>query len=38
MPLKGVWKFDPLKGWGFAVDKEKRGRVLVVELTSSFKD
>ncbi|XP_056848944.1 uncharacterized protein LOC108831557 [Raphanus sativus] len=33
----GVWKFDPNKGWGFAVDKE-RGRVLAVELTSSFED
>ncbi|KAG5397123.1 hypothetical protein IGI04_018937 [Brassica rapa subsp. trilocularis] len=25
-------------GWGFAFDKEKGGRVLAVELTSSFKD
>ncbi|KAF3604579.1 hypothetical protein F2Q69_00037437 [Brassica cretica] len=32
----GVWKFDPSKGWGFVFDKEKRGRVLAVELTSSF--
>lgn len=32
----GVWKFSPLKGWEFAVDEKKRGRVLVVELTSSF--
>lgn len=31
-----VWKFSPLKGWEFAVDEKKRGRVLVVELTSSF--
>ncbi|WZY89101.1 hypothetical protein YC2023_045836 [Brassica napus] len=34
----GVWKFDPCKGWGFAFDKEKGGRVLAVELTSSFED
>nr|VDD30311.1 unnamed protein product [Brassica oleracea] len=34
----GLWKFDPLKGWGFAVDKNKRGRVLYMELTSSFED
>ncbi|KAL0741718.1 hypothetical protein Bca4012_083231 [Brassica carinata] len=34
----GLWKFDPLKGWGFAVDEGKRGRVMVVELTSSFED
>ena len=34
----GVWKFDPLKGWGFSVHKKKRGRVLVMELTSSFED
>ncbi|KAF3523665.1 hypothetical protein F2Q69_00049816 [Brassica cretica] len=33
-----VWKFDPCKGWGFAFDKEKGGRVLAVELTSSFED
>ncbi|XP_013658548.2 uncharacterized protein LOC106363339 [Brassica napus] len=34
----GLWKFDPLKGWRFAVDKNKRGRVLYMELTSSFED
>ena len=34
----GLWKFDPLKGWGFTVDKNKRGRVLYMELTSSFED
>ncbi|KAF2607274.1 hypothetical protein F2Q68_00043840 [Brassica cretica] len=34
----GVWKFDPCKGWGFAFDKEKGGRVLAVELTRSFED
>ncbi|KAF2608155.1 hypothetical protein F2Q68_00045268 [Brassica cretica] len=34
----GVWTFDPCKGWGFAFDKEKGGRVLAVELTSSFED
>ncbi|KAG5384389.1 hypothetical protein IGI04_035859 [Brassica rapa subsp. trilocularis] len=34
----GVWKFDPCKGWGFAFDREKGGRVLAVELTSSFED
>nr|VDD31064.1 unnamed protein product [Brassica oleracea] len=34
----GVWKFDPCKGWRFAFDKEKGGRVLAVELTSSFED
>ncbi|CAG7905982.1 unnamed protein product [Brassica rapa] len=34
----GVWKFDPCKEWGFAFDKEKGGRVLAVELTSSFED
>ncbi|KAG2275360.1 hypothetical protein Bca52824_057915 [Brassica carinata] len=34
----GLWKFDLLKGWGFAVDKNKRGRVLYMELTSSFED
>ncbi|KAF3533833.1 hypothetical protein DY000_02041269 [Brassica cretica] len=34
----GVWKFDPCKGWGFAFDKERGGRVLAVELTSSFED
>ncbi|KAF2573725.1 hypothetical protein F2Q70_00001630 [Brassica cretica] len=34
----GLWKFDPLKGWGFAVDKNKRGKVLYMELTSSFQD
>ncbi|KAF2611191.1 hypothetical protein F2Q70_00012255 [Brassica cretica] len=33
-----LWKFDPLKGWGFAIDKNKRGRVLYIELTSSFED
>ena len=38
MPLVGVWKFDPCKGWGFAFDKEKGGRVLAVELSSSFED
>ncbi|KAF2582566.1 hypothetical protein F2Q68_00003284 [Brassica cretica] len=32
----GVWKFDPSKGLGFGFDKEKGGRVLAVELTSSF--
>ncbi|KAF3596291.1 hypothetical protein DY000_02022445 [Brassica cretica] len=34
----GLWKFDPLKGWGFAVDKNKRGRALYMKLTSSFED
>nr|VDC94228.1 unnamed protein product [Brassica oleracea] len=34
----GVWKFDPCKGWGFAFDKEKGGRVLAVEWTDSFED
>ncbi|KAF3547529.1 hypothetical protein DY000_02008231 [Brassica cretica] len=34
----GLCKFDPLKGWGFAVDKNKRGRVLYMELTRSFED
>lgn len=34
----GMWKFDPQKGWGFDVDMKKRGRVLVLELTSSFED
>ncbi|KAF3520119.1 hypothetical protein DY000_02059690 [Brassica cretica] len=34
----GLWKFDPLKGWRFAVDKNKRGKVLYMELTSSFQD
>ncbi|XP_056848936.1 uncharacterized protein LOC130499057 [Raphanus sativus] len=33
-----MWKFDPQKGWGFDVDMKKRGRVLVLELTSSFED
>ncbi|KAF2553588.1 hypothetical protein F2Q68_00034598 [Brassica cretica] len=34
----GLWKFDPLKGWGFVVDKNKRGRALYMKLTSSFED
>ncbi|KAF3553413.1 hypothetical protein F2Q69_00012042 [Brassica cretica] len=34
----GVWKFDPCKRWGFAFEKGKGGRVLAVELTSSFED
>ncbi|XP_018453871.2 uncharacterized protein LOC108825020 [Raphanus sativus] len=34
----GLWKFDPLKGWGFDVDMNIRGRVLLVEFTSSFED
>ncbi|KAF3599136.1 hypothetical protein F2Q69_00038767 [Brassica cretica] len=32
----GLWKFDHLKGWGLAIDKSKRGRILYMELTSSF--
>ena len=38
MLLVGCGNFYPLKGWGFSVDKNKRGRVLYMELTSSFED